>query len=547
MPVLPSHRLDQLNAHESLIRSAERLKKTRITKLFADGNRLDDYSLSCNGCYVDFSKQLLDDEAKRSLFSLAREAGLSEAIEAMFRGAHINVTEDRAVLHTALRAEHPPILNGFDTKQAIDEVKSAMRDFVKKIRKGAHRGHTGKMITDVVNIGIGGSDLGPAMVCQALSASATLKSHFVSNVDGADLSEVLNSVNAETTLFVIVSKTFTTQETLANADAAREWVVNQLGDEQAVSKHFAAVSTNLDAVMRFGISEANTFGFWDWVGGRYSLWSAVGLSIALTGGWETYEALLDGARKADEHFRNTDLESNIPVWMALLGIWNRNYLNYGSHAVIPYSHNLRRFPAYLQQADMESNGKHIGRDGQRLSYHSGPIVWGEPGTNGQHAFFQLLHQGTDIIPVDFIAFVEPTSTLKAHHQKLLANCFAQSEALMNGRTTHEVVDAMKAAGKSTNDIDALAAYRTFEGNRPSTTLLFDRLDAEQLGFLIALYEHKIFAQGVIWNIYSFDQWGVELGKELAGRILSVIEGKAKRSFDPSTSALIQRIRSSSNS
>lgn len=547
MSHLPSFRMDQSRSHAALIRSVERLQKTRIADLFAKGDRLSEFTVEHAGCYADFSKHLLDDEAKQSLFALARDARLKDAIEAMFTGKHINVTEDRAVMHTALRAENPPSFDGQDVKRDIDEVKATMRSFTEKVRLGAHRGFTGKPITDIVNIGIGGSDLGPAMVCQALSATATLNGHFVSNVDGADLEEVLRGVEAESTLFIVVSKTFTTQETLANAEAARDWLIEQLGDPKAVSHHFAAVSTNLSAVEHFGISATNTFGFWDWVGGRYSLWSAVGLSIALTGGWEAFEALLAGARRADEHFRTAPFEENIPVWMALLGVWYRNYHDYRSHAVIPYSHNLRRFPAYLQQADMESNGKHIGRDGNRIEHASGPVVWGEPGTNGQHAFFQLLHQGTDVIPVDFIAFTQPTSAYRDHHRKLLANCFAQAEALMNGRSIEEVTSEMRANGKPEADIKALAPYRTFEGNRPSTTLLFDQLDAENLGFLIALYEHKIFVQGVIWNVYSFDQWGVELGKVLAGKILRELDGAPQSSFDPSTTNLIDRIRRSSNS
>lgn len=547
MAHLSSFQLNRSTAHALLIRSVERLSGKRIAQLFDQGDRLSKYAVSNGGCYADFSKHLLDDEAKRALFSLAEEAHLKEAIEAMFTGKHINETEGRAVMHTALRAQAPPSFDGQNVQADVNVVKDAMHAFVQKVRSGTHTGYTGKTITDIVNIGIGGSDLGPTMVCQALSQTATLKGHFVSNVDGADLEEVLKNVDPETTLFIVVSKTFTTQETLANAEAARDWVVQKMGHSSAVSHHFAAVSTNLEAVESFGISPANTFGFWDWVGGRYSLWSAVGLSIALTGGWETYTALLDGARRADEHFRTTPFEQNIPVWMALLGVWYRNYLDYRSHAVIPYSHSLRRFPAYLQQADMESNGKHIGRDGLRLKHASGPVVWGEPGTNGQHAFFQLLHQGTDVIPVDFVAFAAPTSTYVDHHKKLLANCFAQGEALMNGRSVEEVAAEMRAAGKSEENIASLAPYRSFEGNRPSTTFLFDRLDAQNLGYLIALYEHKIFVQGVLWNVYSFDQWGVELGKALAGKILSGLDNDTPLTFDESTAALIERIRRSSNS
>lgn len=548
MPLLP-FQIYASKQHRRLRQAAERLQLVHLRDLFAsDPNRVDSLSLELHGLYADFSKNRVDGELMELLYGLAEEAQLREAIEAQFSGVAINQTEGRSVLHTALRSEDDCFLNGRNIRLDIEEVNERMRRFTDAVRSGDHKGYTGKRIDTVVNIGIGGSDLGPAMVVKALAGPPSLRSFFVSNVDGADISEVLNGVNPETTLFVVVSKTFTTQETLANADLARAWVIERLGDEKAVDAHFAAVSTNVNAVAAFGIHADRCFGFWDWVGGRFSLWSAVGLSIALTCGWEAFESLLKGARRADLHFREEAWESNIPVTMALLGIWYRNYLNMSSHAVIPYSHQLRRFPAYLQQADMESNGKSTGRDGKRIAWASGPVIWGEPGTNGQHAFFQLLHQGTDIIPVDFIAFAEPLSEFSAHHTKLLANCIAQSEALMNGKTYDEVAASMAAAGKHSDEIKRLAPYRVFDGNRPSTVLLFPKLDAFYLGMLIALYEHKIFVQGVLWNVFSYDQWGVELGKELAGRILNAFESIENESFefDASTAELIRRCRNSTS-
>ena len=546
MPLRHFH-LSSSKANRLLASAAERMQLTHLRDLFAsDDDRVQRMSLELEGLYVDFSKHRVDGEVMELLFKMANEAGLKDAIEAQFSGEHINATEDRAVLHTALRSNEPLIVDGQALRNDVNEVNERMRRFTEAVRSGVHKGFTGKAIDTVVNIGIGGSDLGPAMVVEALSPTATLTAHFVSNVDGADLASVLKRVNPETTLFIVVSKTFTTQETLANAHAARTWLIEKLGNEAAVNAHFAAVSTNLPAVSDFGIATDNAFGFWDWVGGRYSLWSSVGLSIALACGWSSFEALLKGAHTADAHFRNAPWQGNIPVTMALLGIWYRNYLKLSSQAVIPYSHHLRRFPAYLQQADMESNGKYTGRDGKRIGWASGPVIWGEPGTNGQHAFFQLLHQGTDVIPVDFIAFAAPLSQFKAHHTKLLANCIAQSEALMNGKTYDEVADSMRKAGKNDAEIARLAPFRVFDGNRPSTTLLFPKLDAFNLGMLIALYEHKIFVQGVLWNVYSYDQWGVELGKDLANRILPELEsaGAEDAEFDASTSELIRRCKNS---
>ncbi len=536
--------LNSSSASAQLKTLAVKLKGKSISSLFKDDSqRVERFSAELNGLYVDHSKQHLDQEALSVLINLAKEAGLSDALKAQFSGEKINVTEQRAVLHMALRAARTDsfTVEGKNVVPQIYEVLDQMEDFTKKVLSGELKSFSGKQFTDVVNIGIGGSDLGPAMVSKALELhSKGLKAHFVSNVDGADLASVLKVVPAETTLFIIVSKTFTTQETLANALAARAWFMEKASDTQAVSKHFIAVSTNLEAVAEFGIAPSQTFGFWEWVGGRYSLWSSVGLSIALSAGWENFRALLDGAKVMDDHVKSAPLEENMPVMAALVGVWNRNFMNYTSVGVIPYSQELSRFPAYLQQADMESNGKYVGRDGERVNHATGPVIWGEPGTNGQHAFFQLLHQGTDVIPVDFIAFIQPTSQFKDHHTKLMANCFAQAEALMNGKSREEVNQQLEESGISAEEQLKVAPYKVFEGNRPSSMFLFNELNAHNLGMLIALYEHKIFVQGVLWNVYSYDQWGVELGKELAKRILPVLERKEQGDFDPSTSALINR-------
>lgn len=536
--------LNSSSASAQLKTLAVKLKGKSIRSLFKeDSQRVERFSAELNGLYIDHSKQHLDQEALSALIDLAKEASVTDALNAQFSGEKINVTEQRAVLHMALRAERTDSfkVEGKNVVPQIYEVLDQMEVFTKKVLSGELKSFSGKQFTDVVNIGIGGSDLGPAMVSKALELHSTgLKAHFVSNVDGADLASVLKVVPAETTLFIIVSKTFTTQETLANALAARAWFMEKASDEQAVSKHFIAVSTNLDAVAEFGIASSQTFGFWEWVGGRYSLWSSVGLSIALSAGWENFRALLDGAKVMDDHVKSAPIEENIPVIAALIGVWNRNFLNYSSVAVIPYSQELTRFSAYLQQADMESNGKYVGRDGKRVNHATGPVIWGEPGTNGQHAFFQLLHQGTDVIPVDFIAFIQSTSQFKDHHTKLMANCFAQAEALMNGKSREEVNQQLNATGMSAEEQLKVAPYKVFEGNRPSSMLLFDDLNAHNLGMLIALYEHKIFVQGVLWNVYSYDQWGVELGKELAKRILPVLEKEEQGDFDPSTRALIDR-------
>lgn len=536
--------LNSSTAAAQLSKLVAKLKQKSIRSLFqSDPDRVSRYSVELGDLYFDNSKQHIDHEVLTSLIDLAKEAGVSEALKSQFSGDKINVTENRSVLHMALRAgrnEHFTV-EGKNVMPQVYEVLDQMETFTKKVLSGELKSFSGMQFTDVVNIGIGGSDLGPAMVAQALESKAGgLKAHFVSNVDGADLASVLKVVPAATTLFIIVSKTFTTQETLANALAARAWFEEKANDSEAVSKHFIAVSTNLEAVAEFGIAPNQTFGFWEWVGGRYSLWSSVGLSIALSAGWQNFRALLDGAKAMDVHVQEAPFEKNIPVLAALTGIWNRNFLEYSSVGVIPYSQELSRFSAYLQQADMESNGKYVGRDGKKVKHATGPVIWGEPGTNGQHAFFQLLHQGTDVIPVDFIGFVKPTSQFKDHHTKLMANCFAQAEALMNGKSRIEVDQQLEKSGVSDGNRIKIAPFKVFEGNRPSSMFLFKELNAFNLGKLIALYEHKIFVQGVIWNVFSYDQWGVELGKELASRILPVLEQKTKGQFDDSTQVLIDR-------
>ena len=465
----------------------------------------------------------------------------------MFSGERINHTEDRAVLHVALRnrSDRPVVVDGRDVMPAVRDVLSRMRAFSAAVRSGAAPGHTGETITDVVNIGIGGSDLGPLMVCEALrhySEPARLRAHFVSNVDDTHLVETLRSLDPARTLFIVASKTFTTQETMTNAASARAWLVRHLGDERAVARHFAAVSTNVKATSAFGIAPERVFEFWDWVGGRYSLWSAIGLSVAITLGMDSFDELLDGGHAMDEHFRTAPLEANMPAILGLLGIWHINFRGRGSHAVLPYDQYLHRLPAFLQQLDMESNGKRIDRNGHPVDYATGPVLWGEPGTNGQHAFFQLLHQGTHVVPADFIAAIEGPHRLGAHHRLLLANCLAQTQALAFGKTEGEALAELRSQGLAESAARALAPYKTFPGDRPSNTLLLDRLTPYSLGALIALYEHKVFVQGAIWNIDSFDQWGVELGKQLAGQVLEVLEERAPaRGLDASTRGLVASI------
>lgn len=531
-----------LKAHFSTVHSLT------MRQLFDENpDRFAQFSIQFNGLLFDYSKNRVTAETMDLLIALAQQANLPHAIERMFAGDKINATEQRAALHTALRnrSERPVWVDGKDVMPDVRRVLAQMRVFSDAVRSGAHRGHTGKAIRDVVNIGIGGSDLGPLMVCEALKAYASpdLRAHFVSNVDATHLAETLKKLDAETTLFIVSSKTFTTQETLTNARSARAWLLDKLGDETAVAQHFAAVSTNLAATSQFGINSANVFEFWDWVGGRYSLWSAIGLPIAINLGMDKFEELLGGAFSMDEHFRNAPLAQNIPVIMAMLGVWYGNFFGAGSNAVLPYDQYLHRFAAYLQQLDMESNGKGVDRDGSPVDYDTGMVVWGEPGTNGQHAFYQLIHQGTRMIPADFLAPLRSHNPLGEHHRILLANCLAQTEALMRGKTTDEARAELIAQGLSGDALASLLPHKVFQGNKPTNTLLFDQLDPATLGRLIALYEHKVFAQSVIWHINPFDQWGVELGKQLAGKILPELrEGGEVGAHDSSTRGLVAYIK-----
>ena len=537
----------QTQAWKALRAHHDRVADTRMRDLFAeDPERASRFSLKLGDLLFDYSKNRITDETLALLVKLAEECEVPSWIDRMFSGGRINQTEGRAVLHTALRnrGDREVRVDGEDVMPDVRRVLDKMRGFTEAVRNGGWVGHTGKAITDVVNIGIGGSDLGPVMVTEALRPywKAGLAAHFVSNVDGTHVSEVLRRVDPETTLFIVASKTFTTQETLANARSARAWLIDKLGAEDAVAKHFVALSTNRDAVIEFGIDPENMFEFWDWVGGRYSLWSAIGLSIATVIGMDRFEKLLEGAYEVDEHFREAPLRENIPALMALLGVWYHNFFGASSHAVLPYDQYLHRFPAYLQQADMESNGKSASRDGAIITdYSTGPIVWGEPGTNGQHAFYQLLHQGTHLVPCDFIVAARSQNPIGEHQAILVANCIAQAEAMMRGKTSDEARAELEASGASSNELAKLVPHKTFAGNRPSNTFMLDLLTPHALGRLIALYEHKIFVQGVIWNIYSFDQWGVELGKQLAKVILPELSG-AKGQHDGSTEQLIRYYR-----
>lgn len=504
-------------------------------------NRFNEFSLQKDNYLFDYSKNLIDSRTKELLLQLAEESQLKDAISKMFSGDKINETEGRAVLHTALRdfSDREIIVDGENIKPQIKRVLEHMKSFSEKIISGEHKGFSGKEITDVVNIGIGGSDLGPVMVCSALKHFKTrLNAHFVSNVDGNHIAEVVKSLNPETTLFIIASKTFTTQETMTNANSAKDWFL-KAGKQEDVAKHFVALSTNIEEVKKFGIAEENIFEFWDWVGGRYSLWSAIGLSIVLSVGYENFEQLLRGAFDTDQHFQTADFSENVPVLMGLLGIWYRNFYAATTYAILPYSQYLDRFAAYLQQGDMESNGKCVDRNGEFVEYETGPIIWGEPGTNGQHAFYQLIHQGTELIPADFIAYAKSPNKVSDHQDKLLANFFAQTEALAFGKLEEEVEEELRNAGKSDEEIDRLINFKVFHGNTPTNSILFNELTPFSLGQLIALYEHKIFVQGVIWNIFSFDQFGVELGKVLANKILPELENnEAISSHDSSTNGLI---------
>ncbi len=509
----------------------------------ADPSRFRKFSLRIGDFLLDYSKNRVTEETMALLFALARQAGLEQMRERMFTGGRINITEGRSVLHIALRnrSNRPIVVDGKDVMPRVNGVLAHMRDFTAAVRGGVWTGYTGKRITDVVNIGIGGSDLGPVMVTEALKpyAHPMLRMHFVSNIDGTHLAETLKVLDPETALFVIASKTFTTQETLTNAESAKTWFLDHARVPAHVARHFVAVSTNASEVARFGIDTKNMFEFWDWVGGRYSLWSSIGLSIALSVGMENFDELLSGGHEMDEHFRTAPLESNMPVILALLGIWYINFFGARTHAILPYDQYLHRFPAYLQQADMESNGKSITRDGLPVDYATGPVVWGEPGTNGQHAFYQLLHQGTMLIPADFIGALETHNLLGEHHQILLSNFFAQTEALMKGKTPEDVRRELRATGMNEKSLERLLPHKVFPGNRPTNSLVFRKLTPRTLGSLIALYEHKIFAQGVIWNINSFDQWGVELGKQLAKVILPELKpGVEVGEHDSSTQGLI---------
>jgi glucose-6-phosphate isomerase len=518
-----------------------------LKELFeADNQRFNKFSLQFEDILLDYSKNRIDEETIALLIQMARECGVNKAIEAMFSGEKINVTEDRPVLHVALRnrSNKPVYVDGKDVMPDVNRVLQHMKEFSEAIISGEWKGYTGKPITDVVNIGIGGSDLGPVMVTEALKAYKNhLNLHFVSNVDGTHIAETLKNLNAETTLFLIASKTFTTQETMGNAHSARDWFIEKGGKDEDVAKHFAALSTNTEGVEKFGIDTKNMFEFWDWVGGRYSLWSAIGLSIALSVGFDNFEELLAGAHAMDEHFKSNELEQNLPAILALIGIWHNNFFEAETEAILPYDQYMHRFAAYFQQGDMESNGKHVDRNGKDVDYQTGPVIWGEPGTNGQHAFYQLIHQGTKLIPCDFIAPAQSHNPIGEHHNMLLSNFFAQTEALMNGKTEEEVIAELKKAGKTDDEISKIAPFKVFEGNRPTNSILVKKITPRTLGSLIAMYEHKIFVQGIIWNIYSFDQWGVELGKQLAGKILPELKDNAEvSSHDSSTNGLINQYK-----
>ena len=536
--------LTESTAWKALRTHHQTMREVHMRELFAaDPERFAKFTLRFDDILLDYSKNRITEETMALLTDLAREADLRGRVDAMFGGERINFTEDRAVLHIALRnrGNRPIYVDGIDVMPKVNAVLARMRAFTDAVRDGAWRGYTGKRLTDVVNIGIGGSDLGPVMVTEALKLYGRdgLRPHFVSNIDGTHISETLRRVDPETTLFVIASKTFTTQETITNAHSARAWFLEKAADEAAIAKHFVALSTHAQAVAAFGIDTRNMFEFWDWVGGRYSLWSAIGLSIALTIGMDRFEELLAGAHEMDEHFRTTPFERNLPVVLALLGVWYDNFFGAETHAILPYDQYLHRFPAYFQQGDMESNGKRVDRDGKVIDYDTGPVIWGEAGTNGQHAFYQLIHQGTRLIPCDFLAPIETHNPLGDHHRILLSNFFAQTEALMRGKTEDEVRAELTAEGLSGDALERLLPHKVFPGNRPSNSILFQRLTPRTLGALIALYEHKIFVQGVIWRINSFDQWGVELGKQLAKNILPELRDEREvTSHDASTNGLI---------
>jgi len=544
-------RLTQHPSWNALLNHQKAIFPQQMRDLFAaDPDRFDQFSLKFDDLLLDYSKHRITSESLDLLFQLARDAKVEDWRDRLFSGEKINITEDRAVLHTALRnrSNSPVLVNGTDVMPEINAVLAQMRTFSEKVRGGKWTGYTGKRITDVVNIGIGGSDLGPVMVCDALKpyASPDLNLHFVSNIDGAHLMGALEKCNPETTLFIVASKTFTTQETMTNAHSARKWLLDHAKDEAHVAKHFVALSTNAEAVQEFGIDTDHMFAFWDWVGGRYSLWSAIGLSIAIYVGMDHFEALLAGGHEMDNHFRTAPLEENMPVILALIGVWYTNFFDADTHAILPYDQSLSRFAAYLQQADMESNGKFVCRDGTRVQYKTGPVIWGEAGTNGQHAFYQLIHQGTQLIPADFLMPVhshhEVGTNGHEHHKILLANFLAQTQALMLGKTEAEARDELKKQGLSGDALKDLLPHKIFEGNRPTTSIMFDKLTPKTLGKLIALYEHKIFVQGIIWDINSYDQWGVEYGKQIAKQILpQLVNDEVVTNYDGSTNGLISAV------
>ena len=538
-------------AWQALANHKEAMAKTTMRELFADdGDRFTRMSHEACGIFVDYSKHRTTDETMKLLFALAKQADVEGWREKMFTGQKINVTEQRAVLHVALRnrSNTPILVDGKNVMPEVNGVLAKMRGFTDRLRSGAFRGHTGKTITDIVNIGIGGSDLGPVMAVEALRpyCKEGLRAHFVSNIDGTHMAETLKRVDPERTLFIVASKTFTTQETITNAKTARSWLLSKPGFEQsAVAKHFIALSTNEKEVSAFGIDTANMFGFWDWVGGRYSLWSAIGMPIACMIGMDNFEEILAGGHEMDNHFRTAPLEKNLPVILGMLGVWYANFHGAETHAILPYDQYLSRFAAYFQQGDMESNGKGVDRAARAIAdYTTGPIIWGEPGTNGQHAFYQLIHQGTRLVPCDFLAHVESQNPLGNHHEILIANYFAQTEALMRGKTPDEVRAELAKDNLPKDRLDELAMHKSFSGNRPTTSMLVQKITPKQLGSLIALYEHKIFTQGIVWNINSFDQWGVELGKQLASKILPELEGPAPvTTHDASTNGLINLYKS----
>ncbi|MDI5948626.1 glucose-6-phosphate isomerase [Flavobacterium yafengii] len=531
----------ETNAWKKLEMHYNEMQKASMQELFQlDANRTEKFNLKWNDFLIDFSKNIINQETLQLLLELADEVGLKSAIADYFDGAIINQTENRAVLHTALRAKESAIINvdGDNVVSEIYEVKSKIKAFTNEVTSGERTGFTGKPFTDVVNIGIGGSDLGPAMAVEALQFYKNhLNVHFVSNVDGDHVNEIIKKLNPETTLFVIVSKTFTTQETLTNSETIRKWFLESATQED-IAKHFVAVSTNIQKVTEFGINPNNVFPMWDWVGGRFSLWSAVGLTISLAVGYDNFDELLEGANEMDEHFKTADFDKNMPVILALLSVWYNNFFGAESEALIPYTQYLQKLAPYLQQGTMESNGKSVGRDGKPVNYQTGTIIWGEPGTNAQHAFFQLIHQGTKLIPADFIGFVTPLYGDNNHHDKLMSNFFAQTEALMHGKSGEQVQAEFDKQGISEDKAKFLLPFKVFTGNKPTNTILIQKLSPKTLGSLIALYEHKIFVQGIIWNIFSFDQWGVELGKQLANSILEEINTKTVKSHDGSTAFLL---------